>query len=331
MELDLDYACSPPASYLIETGNICNLRCPFCHTGVGTAGRPKGMLKLDRFVSLFNKIAPYAKQVGLYNWGEPFLNQDILAMVAMVAGKGISPYLSSHFSLHGLDHEAIVLSGLSALIVALDGTTQSSYEKYRRGGEMGLVLRNIKELQEAKRKLKRANPYLLWRFCVNKYNEHEQAEAEKVAAELGIDIVFEYMDVWNDDWESLAHKNKVRLPETMKHSEKKQYAEAKRSLPIPIDQIVLHPDLVSNVCDQVFKMMVINWDGDVYPCCRVYDKNAVLGNLFEEDLLELWNNDAYKRCREYLFNYGAGKETRSTCSTVECLLKRPAAIGGETR
>lgn len=35
-----------PSEFLIDTGNVCNLRCPFCPTGIGRTGAPKGLMSL---------------------------------------------------------------------------------------------------------------------------------------------------------------------------------------------------------------------------------------------------------------------------------------------
>lgn len=56
--------------------------------------------------------------------------------------------------------------------------------------------------------------------------------------------------------------------------------------------------------------MVINYNGDVLPCCAYRidmvndcDKNAEkirLGNIFSQDFMDIWNSDKYKMARKFV-------------------------------
>ena len=64
--------------------NICNLECPYCPVGqrLKLRGMQQGMMSLDRFKRIWKKsFTNYRGHVGLYNWGEPFLNPELPAMV----------------------------------------------------------------------------------------------------------------------------------------------------------------------------------------------------------------------------------------------------------
>lgn len=312
-----DYKCSLPTSYILEPGNICNLKCPFCATGAGISKRPKGFLSLENFKIIFKKIAPYAKEIALVNYGEPFLNKNIYQMISMISAKNIRSQISSNMSLP-INHEALVQSGLTNLIIAADGARQESYSMYRKGGDFDLVMKNIVKLKEAKIRLNSEKPVLTWRFLINKYNEHEQEKAKEIAAQLGIEIVFTQMICWDPSWESSLIKEKS-LPDCIRGANLSEYRLANRSLPIPIGEIVLHPNIYST-CKQIFELMVINWDGQVYPCCSLYDDNGTLGNLLSDDLSELWNNLGYRKCRQFLYNYGLVQNGDSICETAPCML-----------
>src|SRR5688500_14922933 len=49
-----------PYYYFIDPCNVCNLRCPLCPTGNGDIDRPRGMMKLNDFKVILDKISPYA-------------------------------------------------------------------------------------------------------------------------------------------------------------------------------------------------------------------------------------------------------------------------------
>jgi len=66
-------------------------------------------------------------------------------------------------------------------------------------------------------------------------------------------------------------------------------------------------------CTQPFHIMTINWNGDVFPCCALHDNKAVMGNLLETEINELWNNNEFKKCRDYLFASRKKSNTNSVC------------------
>ena len=43
--------------------------------------------------------------------------------------------------------------------------------------------------------------------------------------------------------------------------------------------------------------MVINWDGNISPCCIVDSPRADFGNVYEKSIMEVWNNEYYISAR----------------------------------
>ena len=50
-------------------------------------------------------------------------------------------------------------------------------------------------------------------------------------------------------------------------------------------------------CHWPWSGMVINWDGGVAPCSIVDDENSDFGNVFEDDIMSVWNNEYYVSAR----------------------------------
>jgi radical SAM protein with 4Fe4S-binding SPASM domain len=46
--------------------------------------------------------------------------------------------------------------------------------------------------------------------------------------------------------------------------------------------------------------MVIASNGDVVACCRDLQHKTVLGNLFEQELVDIWNSEEYQNLRTAL-------------------------------
>ncbi len=199
-----------PTEYVIDTSNICNLKCLYCHTGQRKKNVSRGVMKLETFRVILEKIDKYAAYIEFMNWGEPFYNPHLLQMVSLASAKGIKTSVDSNFSLRDFDDseaEAIVRSGLWRIRGSIDGASQETYGLYRRGGDFERALGNIARIQQAKNKLLSSTPLVEWQFLVNKKNEHEIEKAKERASQLGVDIYFMPMSVWGQDqWLSTLHK-----------------------------------------------------------------------------------------------------------------------------
>ncbi|HEX9094050.1 MAG TPA: radical SAM protein, partial [Coriobacteriia bacterium] len=179
-----------PYLYFVDVCNYCNLRCPLCPSALGLFGRDRGMLRLGEYTSILDRIAPYAFEVNLHNWGEPFLNPDIFAIIEATRGRNVMPNVSSN--LNTLDEaraEDVVRSGLEYLVVSLDGTTRDAYSRYRVGGDFDRVLDTLRAIVSAKRRLHSPTPTIEWQFLVMRHNEHQMDDARLLGAEIGVDIV----------------------------------------------------------------------------------------------------------------------------------------------
>ncbi|MBN2706062.1 MAG: radical SAM protein, partial [Deltaproteobacteria bacterium] len=208
--IENDFVAPLPHKFYVETGNICNLRCPFCGTGLRRTGFARGFLAPDDFRVIVEKIAPYTDHVSLYNFGEPFLNKNFLQLVSLAAGSGVRCSTHSNLNAYAFDDEsaaAVIVSGLHFLSASIDGASQETYAKYRVGGSFNLAISNLERLQQARERLGSATPQLVWKFLVNRFNENEQLQAEKLARSLGVPIEFHLMDVWgHEEWKSSLHK-----------------------------------------------------------------------------------------------------------------------------
>ena len=274
-----------PYEWEIDTTNICQLKCPLCHTGKGTIHRDQGVMDFDLFTKVVDQIKSSCMWLTLYSWGEPFLNRRIHEYIEYAHNKNIATIISSNLNkpLTPKIAEQVIKSGLDVMIVSLDGVTQDVYEVYRVNGYLNHVLANLHIVDDMKRELGSKTPYIEWQFIVMKQNEHQLDEAKVLASELGVD--------------SLVFK-KVDFP----HGEDDQ-AEAERWLPRE------HPEYLrkdpffkpysenGQVCWRLWRSAVVNWDGGLAPCCYLTDKTQDFGDLNQSSVKDVWNNTKYTTAR----------------------------------
>lgn len=317
-----------PEYFFLETGNICNLKCPGCLHG--TTGHPKKTKFLTRseFDYIFDQVSDSAKLFILFHSGEPFLNKDLLYMAERCKIKNICTYIDSNLCAFDFEKEfceMIVKSGLTCIQAALDGTSQQTYQTYRIGGDFQRVIRNIENIERVKKELKSETPYIIWKFIVTKYNEHEIDDAYYYAERLGVSITFAHIVNVPERFIPSKYSTisgllpKPRLKENFLFSNFNKicnnfYSDHSK------DRINLHSKLPI-LCRMPFDTMVIDSDGDVYPCACVYPSSEyTIGNIFKSNIENIWRSEKINKCREFLLTYGNTLVNSSICATMPCPL-----------
>jgi MoaA/NifB/PqqE/SkfB family radical SAM enzyme len=143
---------SLPKKLAIDPTNHCDLKCPLCPTGLGDKTVIRGLMKLDQFKSVIDRLGTWLQSVDIYSWGEPLLNKSFVEMIRHSAiNHNIRTITSLHLNNLSDEHvEGLVTSGLDKLIVSVDGATQKVYEQYRVEGNIEKVFGNMKRLVTAK-------------------------------------------------------------------------------------------------------------------------------------------------------------------------------------
>ena len=277
-----------PWAASIEPTTSCNLRCTECPTGMQTLSRPKGNMSLDVFRKILDKLSPDLFYLTLYFQGEPLLNPQFTEMVALARSRRI--FVSTSTNGHFLDDrnvEKIIQSGLSHLVISMDGTDQQTYEKYRVNGNLQTVTDGIKRLVEAKKSAKTSSPFIELQFLVLRHNEHQVSQMREFAREAGVDkLSFKSAQVYN-------FEDGSQIIPTLK--EKSRYRQLS-------DGSWVITRKIRNRCHRIWSSLVVTWDGKVVPCC--YDKNADFqtGNLLEDSLEGIWENQVALSFRRELIS-----------------------------
>ncbi|MFQ5964264.1 MAG: radical SAM/SPASM domain-containing protein [Candidatus Scalinduaceae bacterium] len=296
-----------PAKITIDSGNICNLRCPLCPTGQRDDSARKGFLSFSDFKQFIDEIGKNLILVRLYNWGEPLINKEIIKMVEYANEKKIAVKISTNLSLPIEDSlaEALIIANLQKIYISCDGASNSTYSTYHIDGDFNRVISNMKLLIEKKKKLKNRYTEIIWLFHVFRHNEHEIEKARALAKEIGIKLVI----------------NKMRTD-----MGKEIFETAEKSIERDYKWLPLIPEYnIFNMtekkpknkfnCNQLWTETVINWDGSILPCCSVYSEAHSFGNIKENSFKEIWNNEKYISARKEVL--GRKNKTETICHTCK--------------
>ena len=274
---------SKPYIFILETTNICNLKCPFCLTGKGiSGGRAVRHMNFDEAKKLIDAVGDYVYLLQLYTWGEPLLNKDNIRIIEYAKKKNIYVMLSTNATaMTRANNERLINSGIDYIMVAIDGGSDETYKQYRVGGNYTKVLANVKDMLAQKKDKGSEHPFVEWQFIVFRHNEHEVRSTEKLAYEIGLNK-FTPLPAYVEDesWMPVGDEYKTKL---------------------------LNPERLEN-CERPWSHLNVRADGGIASCCYEFFKEDDFGDSSKSTFQEIWNNSFFQESRKLIHQFAKGQE-----------------------
>lgn len=283
-----------PETFTVETILGCDLRCPECAVGGDFITRKKGWMNFERFKIIADKIKPYCKYLYLHIWGEPLLNKDIFKMIRYA-----SRFTKTHISTNGnlmteKTAAKLIQSGVSDIIVSIDGVSQEVYEKYRVGGQVGKAVNALKNLEKFKKNFdSKVNIYP--QFIVFKHNQHEMQQFNELCRTIGFKPIFKapYIRQQNSQF---------------KLSDYSQFTR-------PVYQKLPSLRAAMKDCPNAENVFTILLDGSIVLCCHDHGRATCYGNIFDQSVGDIWNSDEFREERHNILSGKAPKFCIDNCMT----------------
>jgi MoaA/NifB/PqqE/SkfB family radical SAM enzyme len=306
-----------PRRIHLEASSFCQLRCPSCPTTAGLIHPAigSGFLKFEDFRKILD-LNPAVEAVELSNYGEVFLNPQLLRILEYAHDKGVSIRLGNGVNLNRVKDE--VLEGLvkfqvQTMTCSIDGASAQTYRTYRIGGDFDVVIQNIEKINANKRRYQSDLPQLCWQFVVFGHNEHEIPVAREMAARLG--MAFRTKLTWDAKFSPIRDTAFVRSQIGDESTTREEYETARGE------------KYLSGICHQLWDDPQINWNGKVLGCCRNFWGDFG-GNAFSEGLIESINNERMAYAREMLSGRQPPRDDIpcTTCEMYQAMQKRSRFI-----
>lgn len=301
-----------PIGVNIEFVRGCNLKCPLCQLQENNFednyGDKNGIMNMNTFERIVELLPKSIATFGLYNYGEPLLDKNLFEKIKILKDKredilvGMDTNLSLDF-----DPFKMVNSGIDYIQVAFDGYSQETYSKYRKNGNFEKVISNISRIKAVKRMLNINTPEIIAKtilfkyLVINKdfiYNLALGSGADKhdfVSAEFNSNCN-EKIDDWIPEEQKYTHYDIIKSKET---NNKKYIGEVEKN----------------NCCMRMIApILVIDYLGNVYPCCALVRKDFNMGNININSFEEIWNS---KKFVDFRLNAFFNKNKYENCK--QCL------------
>ena len=253
-----------PPQLDIELNGGCNMKCPFCLQGYGDK-RPNTILSSERYQALLDEaVAVGVRGLKLNYINEPMLRTDLERCIAYAKAAGmLNVYLVTNGTLLNAKRRSSMLdSGITKVFVSVDAATSGTYSKQRLSGKFDLVVKNILEFVAERDRRGLIYPLVRVSFLRNALNIHEE-EA--------------FREFWQDRVDMLAFQKMNDLPD--------------RDSGLTLNGRVPKE---RRGCTFPFKQLVVDYEGDILPCCKMGGKKLVLGNVENMTLRTAWNSGRMK-------------------------------------
>jgi len=267
-----------------------------------------GFLRFENFKKIVNNN-PWIRHIELSNWGEIFLNPDLLKIIKYSYQKNVVLSASNGVNLNTVKEqvlEALVKYKFEYLTCSIDGATPETYATYRWGGNFENVIMNIKKINYYKRKNVSKLPHLVWQFIAFGHNEHEIRIARQMAKDLNMDFFVKLSRKGFDGsgpFSPIRDKDLIKRETGLGVFDRKDYKKK------------FGRNYIWAVCTQLWKSPQINFDGTVLGCCINYWGN--FGNAFRDGLLNCLNNENMNYARQMLLGK---KKSRMDIPCTTCVI-----------
>jgi radical SAM protein with 4Fe4S-binding SPASM domain len=287
---------SSPQEIIIEVTNRCNLRCPMCIRTHLEALETKD-LSLEEFNILLNRITNKTERIFLAGLGEPLLNPEIVAIIHKCSERGLRTTIHTNATLLSAELSCALLSaGLSSISISFDGATEETYEYYRCGADFNKVKQNILNFLEIKRALR----------------TKVLVEIQMVIFKRNLKEINLFFDMW-----SIRGVDFIRI--------KNDHMRVSDESGIEENNLIFKKK--SGCCAILWRgPATIDVDGMVYPCCMNSRDNLILGNIFSENMENLWCSDLANKLRNDFVKKRAKLATCRQCN-IPLLPLFPCACG----
>lgn len=312
-----------PLRYFFELTYRCNLNCPYCYVG---DDRLKNELTTDEWFKIIEQI-PFYSFVTLVG-GEPLVRADFKEILFMCAKKtfGKMNVVTNGILIDDDTIEAFVKSKMMLLSVSLDGWGKNHDKNRQRDGIFERIKSNLDNLNTRKKRpmvdiktivLKNniEDILKLYEYCTNSgfeflsvsflrnNNLKQNSNLRELFDEEFYKTNYPIEQYFNlDEFEKIFKEiNKIR-----KHSKTQIRFSPKfedENWDIELEKIRnfftkknnMQPSEIYYPCKYPFSNMMINPQGDVYPCLSLK-----IGNVRERKIKDVFNDPKFKCFRNNL-------------------------------
>lgn len=282
----------------------CNFKCGYCIFSVDKAKRhfisDKTVMDFDLYKKCIDDIARFPNKVKVLRFvgiGEPLLHKNIADMVKYAALKDVAnivEILTNASLLTPQLSDSLISSGLSRLVVSLQGTSNDKYQEIC-GKNIGFdnLIENLRY------------------FFKNKGNAQVYIKIIDCALD-GKDDEQKFYDIFGDICDTIAIEHAVPIHSGVNYENVlKENDKAVTQFGLPVSDV--------HICPQPFFHMQINPDGKIVPCYS-FEYPGIMGDCNNQSVDKIWNGRQFQQFRRTMLN--GAKNVCDVCANCNIIKYR---------
>lgn len=261
-----------PTNIYIEPTNACNLNCIMCARK--KMYRKLGYLKLSDFKKIIDKLVSknWCPPITLTGQGEPLINKDIFLMIKYAKENNFNVSLISNSTLLNKQKIGLLLeSGLDRFQTMFDSIDKKSFEILRVGADYEKTKQNLINLIEMNEQIN--HPLFISIGLIETSLTKKIKETKQFWQSLPIDNFF--------------HSQLFSL-----QADSGMYSEAIKNI----------SKGTKGICVTPFISLSISYNGDTVICSHDFNNIWVIGNIFKDELEEIWGGEKAQKLRGALIS-----------------------------
>lgn len=235
--------------------NKCNLSCSHC--ALSASPLSQDILSTNDVKYAIDKIIDVNPNTLILTGGEPFIRNDILEIISYIRTNFKNKLvIMTNGMLIRKKFIPFLKENVDALDISLDGYDRTSVEKIRGKKVFSLVEKKINMLIEE------GYTNISLSMVLTRDNYNHRIEFENICKKLNVKSIFRPY-----------------------HPEGRAISQIDSNALIPTD--IIFEDIVCHYCKPGIREFVINFNGDIFPCTNLVNKDFKIGNLFNDsDILK---------------------------------------------
>lgn len=252
-----------------EVTDNCNATCIMCPRDAHEHGREHGIMDQAKYERSIDEVVGLgAKKVVLTGFGEPMLDKRLEKKIAYAKDNGLSTYIITNGSvLTDKRAQGILEAGLDEMRVSFYGMGRDTYNTVMQGLDYDRTRDGLLNFLAMRERLG-----LHTKVQISYLTMPENAKDEGAFREY---------------WEPRVEAIEIWRPHNF--GDGRDYREREEAT---------EGESVKTTCGRPESgPLQIQWNGEVIPCCYDYNNKIVLGNAFEQPVLDILNNPKYRLLR----------------------------------
>ena len=276
-----------PGALLLDITNRCNAKCVWCPNPDLTN---VGAMSMDVYRKIINDFGSRGGVVTFGTFGEPLMDKHMQERIE---------YLKRFKKIHKVEvltngfflNEKIVpilLENNVGVDISLDELDRQTFEDVKKMS-FDVVCENIIAFLKANSKMARPVPINIRIKTLKTVEETMEQELFKIIASHDCSIVLNSIDDnIISNWAGKLDKDNFIKEYEISTKNKTRYTHKR------FNQTNVAP------CTQLWKWMVVYWDGSVVLCCADMFSQTTVGDLKTHSITEIWNSPKMKKYRDQM-------------------------------